>query len=142
VKLRPRLTLFTILLVVMVVAITSITTLLSVRFLLTREMKSNQMTIFNNFREAVFDALYLGDDLGIQAFSESLEKSVSSLAYAVFVDKTRGGIQLGGIESIERFRRLRPECQRIGNVGDNQNIYLKDTKGTSRTSATLSLLTT
>ena len=125
-KLRPRLTLFTILLVVMVVAFTSITTILTLTFLLRQEMKANQITLFNNFREAVFDALYLGDDLAIQVYSESLEKSVPALAYAVFVDNTRGSIHLGGIESLERFKRFKPKCQPVGNVGKKKKIFLKD----------------
>ncbi|OVE76517.1 hypothetical protein BVX98_05930 [bacterium F11] len=130
-KLRPRLTIFTVLLVILVVAFTSLTTVLSITYLLRREMKSNQLTLFTNFREAVFDALYLGDDLAIQVFSESLETSVPELAYAIFVDQSRGGIQLGGIESLERFKRLLPRCQRMGNLGPDSNIFLRDLKDES-----------
>jgi signal transduction histidine kinase len=109
-KLRPRLTIFTISLVVLVVTFTSLSTIISFRYLLRQEMKSNQLTLFNNFREANQDALYLGDDLAIQAYSESLEKSESGLAFALFVDHSRAGVQLGGIESLQRFKRQERIC--------------------------------
>lgn len=73
-------------------------------------MKANQITWFNNFRGACLDALYLGDDLAIQAYSESLEKSIPELAYAVYVDESRAGIRLGGLESLQRFDKLVPGC--------------------------------
>ncbi len=109
-KLRTRLTLFTVLLVLGVVAVTSFTTVISLRYFLRREMKLNQITWFNNFRRACEDALRIGDDLAIQAFSESLEKSVPELAYAVFVDESRGGVLIGGIESLHRFKKIDPGC--------------------------------
>ncbi len=109
-KLRPRLTYFTVSLILVVVAFTSISTVLSVRFFLRREMKTNQLTWFNNFRGACTDALYLGDDLAIQAYSESLEKSIPELAYAIYVDDSRAGIRLGGLESLQRFDKLAPGC--------------------------------
>lgn len=109
-KLRPRLTLFTVFLVVVVVGSTSVATIFSFRYLLRQEMQSNQLSFFHNFLEACQDALYLGDDYAIQGYSESLEKSVPGLAYAVFVDHTRAGIRLGGVESLERFKRNVPKC--------------------------------
>jgi signal transduction histidine kinase len=73
-------------------------------------MQRNQITLFNNFFESCQDALYLGDDLAIHSYSESLEKSVPGLTYAVFVDHSRSGIKLGGIESLQRFKRRVPQC--------------------------------
>lgn len=106
-RLRPRLTLFTVSLVVVVVTFMGVSTLLTLRYLLRVEKKANQLTLFNNFQQATRDALYIGDDLAIQAYSESLEKSVPGLAYAVFSDRSRG-VQLGGIESLHRFKRRDP----------------------------------
>lgn len=77
-------------------------------------MSQNQETWFSNFRGACTDAVYLGDDLAIQATSESLEKSIPELAYAVFIDESRGGIQLGGIESLQRLKKLAPVCPNEG----------------------------
>lgn len=109
-KLRPRLTLFTVSLILAVVAVTGVSTVFAFRTFMQREMKANQLTWFDNFRNAVSDATYLGDDLAIQAYSESLEKSVPELAYAVFVNETRGNARIGGLESLQRFAKLSPEC--------------------------------
>ena len=86
-------------------------------------MRQNQETWFSNFRGAVADAVYLGDDLAIQATSESLEKSIQELAYAVFVDESRGGIQLGGLESLQRFKKLSPICPEAGKSGLRPAVY-------------------
>lgn len=94
----------------MVVAFTSISTVLSVRYFLRSEMKASQLSWFNNFSGACTDALYLGDDLAIQAYSESFEKSIPELAYAIFVDESRAAIRLGGLESLQRFDKLSPAC--------------------------------
>ena len=110
-KLRPRLTIFTVFLILAVVAVTSVSTVLAVRTFMGREMKANQLTWFDNFRSACSEGLYLGDDLAIQAYSESLEKSVPELAYAVYVDETRGGTRLGGLDSLQRFDKLAPSCE-------------------------------
>ncbi len=93
-----------------VVAITGLSTVFTLRHFLRGEMHQSQETWFANFRGACTDAVYLGDDLAIQATSESLEKSVPELAYAVFIDESRGGIQLGGLESLQRFKKLSPRC--------------------------------
>lgn len=128
-RLRPRLTLFTVSLVALVVAFTSVSTIVSLRYLLRQEMRANQVTLFNNFREACYDALYLGDDLGIKAYSESLEKSVPGLAFAVFVDRSRG-ISLGGIESLERLRRLKPLCaEDLPIVANQSRVHASDLTG-------------
>jgi signal transduction histidine kinase len=74
-----------------------------------REMKANQLTWFDNFRTACNDAVYLGEDLAIRAYSESLEKSVPELAYAVWVDETHG-TRLGGLDSLQRFEKISPAC--------------------------------
>lgn len=92
------------------VSFTALSTIFSLRRFLRNEMKTTQETWFSNFRGATGDALYLGDDLAIQAYSESLEKSIPELAYAVFSDNTRKGIKLGGLESLERFKKLSPTC--------------------------------
>jgi len=109
-KLRPRLTLFTVLLVILVMTFTSLATLFSLRYLLKKEMKSNQLTHFNHFFEVCHDNLYVGDDLGVTTYSESLEKSVPGLAFALFNDNSRSQIRLGGLESLERFRKFNPSC--------------------------------
>ncbi len=109
-KLRPRLTFFTVFLVALVVGISSVITVLSLRYVLGNEMESTQRTLFNNFFEASHDALYLGDDLAVQGYSESLERSVTGLAYAVIIDRSRSGVQLGGLESLQRFKRVQPKC--------------------------------
>ncbi len=125
-RLRPRLTIFTISLVVLVVACTSLSTILSFRYLLRQEMKSNQQTLFQNFLGACQDVLYLGDDLAIQAYSESLEKSVPGLAYAVFVDHSRVGIQIGGVESLQRFRKNNPECGSTEEMSQKGVPFVRD----------------
>ena len=89
-RLRPRLTLFTILLVVTVVVFISILTLLTLRFIMRQEKTSNHLALFKNFSQTCQDALYIGDDLGIKVFSESLENSVPGLSFAIFVDRSRG----------------------------------------------------
>ncbi|MCG3204162.1 MAG: Adaptive-response sensory-kinase SasA [Elusimicrobia bacterium] len=94
----------------MVVIFTGITTILTLRRFIRGEIENSQLAQFNNFLNACSDALYLGDNLAIQAASESLEKAIPELAYAVFVDDSRNGIQLGGIESVQRIKRLRPVC--------------------------------
>ncbi|MCB4757145.1 MAG: HAMP domain-containing histidine kinase [Elusimicrobia bacterium] len=109
-KLRPRLTLFTILLVAAVVVATSLSTILSFRYFLRREMTSNQKNVFNNFQQACRDALYMGEEGTIVAHSESLERSVPGLAYAVFADDSKTGAEWGGLESLERFHRQKPVC--------------------------------
>lgn len=76
-------------------------------------MQFNQETWFASFRSSCVDALYLGDDLAIQAASESLEKSIPELAYAVFVDNSRKGLVVGGMESVQRFQKLSPACPQI-----------------------------
>jgi HAMP domain-containing protein len=124
-KLRPRLTLFTIVLVALVVSITSVTSVFSLRYVLERDMESNQRTLFKNFQSASHDALYLGDDLAVQSYSESLERSVPGLAYAVFVDDSRPGIQLGGIESLQRFKRVKPQCPASSQEGESPKIDVK-----------------
>lgn len=113
-KLRPRLTVITILLVIVVVAFTSLSTIFTLHYLLQQELKTDQLSVFDNFRESCQDALYRGDDLGIKVVSRSLEKSVQGLAYAIFVDHLRKGITLGGTESLERFKRLTPACPSKG----------------------------
>lgn len=92
------------------VAFTGVSTVITLRHFLRGEMRTNQETWFTNFHSACTDALYLGDDLAIQAYSESLERSVPELAYAVFVDNSREGLVLGGLESIQRFKKLTPTC--------------------------------
>lgn len=92
------------------VVLTSISTVVSFRFLLQREMKSSQLTLFKNFYSATRDALYLGDNPAISTHSESLEKSVQGLTYAVFLDHSRAGERMGGIESLQRFKRRTPNC--------------------------------
>ncbi len=109
-KLRPRLTIFTLSLIVAVVAVTSVSTVLAVRSFMRREMKANQLTWFDNFHRATEDALYLGQDLAVRAYSESLEKSVPELAYAVYVDAINPGSRLGGLDSLQRFDKLAPAC--------------------------------
>lgn len=131
-RLRPRLTLFTVSLVLLVVLVTSFATMFSLRYFLRREMKASQLTWFNNFREACEDALYLGDDLAVQAYSESLEKSIPELAYAVFQDASREGIQLGGIESLHRFRKLSPRCPDTALPVDQDGPVQQDTAGASQ----------
>jgi len=93
-----------------VVAFSAVTTVLSLRLFLRHEMDANQIASFNNFRDAVVDALYIGDDLGVQSASESLQKSIPELAFAVFLDRGRTGVRLGGLESLERFQKLDPRC--------------------------------
>jgi methyl-accepting chemotaxis protein len=126
VRLRPRLTIFTISLVVLVVACASLSTILSFRYLLREEMKTTQQTHFQNFLGACRDVLYLGDDLAIQAYSESLEKTVPALAYAVFVDHSRVGIQIGGVESLQRFRRNPVECGETEEMRQKGLPFVKD----------------
>ncbi len=89
-------------------------------------MSSNQTSFFNNFLEACEDAIYLGDDFSIQGYSESLEKSVPGLTYAVFVDHSRAGIRLGGLESLERFKRSVPECPPVVGERPPRDPYMKD----------------
>lgn len=115
-KLRPRLTLFTAVLIIFSVTLIGITTHLSLRYALRQESSSTQRTLFRNFHQSVYDALYLGDDLAVRSASESLEKSVDGLAFATFVDESRGAIVIGGLESAQRFKRLNPVCS---NVSEN-----------------------
>ncbi len=86
-------------------------------------MQFNQETWFASFRSSCVDALYLGDDLAIQAASESLEKSIPELAYAVFVDNSRKGLVVGGMESIQRFRKLSPACPQISQESTDPFIH-------------------
>jgi histidine kinase len=96
-----------------VVAFTGVSTVLTLQYFLRNEMQFNQETWFASFRSSTTDALYLGDDLAIQAASESLEKSIPELAYAVFVDNSRKGLVLGGMESVQRFGKLSPACPQL-----------------------------
>lgn len=89
-------------------------------------MTLNQLTWFKNFHRTCTDALHLGDDLGIQAYSESLEKSIPELAYAVFVDNTRQGVRLGGVESLQRFGKLKPVCPPEQTRGDASEPYMQE----------------
>src|SRR5262245_55748165 len=73
-------------------------------------METNQLRLFKNFEQASYDSLYLDDEFAVQSHSESLERSARGLAYAVFIDVARPGVQLGGIESLQRFNRVKPEC--------------------------------
>jgi hypothetical protein len=116
-KLRPRLTLFTALVIGFTLSLISVTTLYSLRYVLEKESAETQRTLFQNFRESTQDALYLGDDLAVRSSSESLERSVAGLAFAVFVDESRPGIVLGGLESVQRFKRLSPTCATTASSG-------------------------
>lgn len=109
-----------------VVACTSVATILSLRYYLRNEMRTNHLTLFNNFREACEGALYLGDDLAIQAYSESLERSVPALGFAVFVDESRAGIQLGGLESLQRFKKFQPMCGSTPETSDSKGVFSQD----------------
>lgn len=121
-KLRPRLTLFTALVIGFSLTLIGVTTLYSLRYVLERESAETQRTLFQNFREATQDALYLGDDLAVRSSSESLERSVNGLAFAVFVDESRNGIMLGGLESVQRFKRLAPGCSSDGTNSSAQTF--------------------
>jgi signal transduction histidine kinase len=70
----------------------------------------------------------LGDDLAVQAYSESLEKSISELAYAVYIDGSREGVKLGGVESLQRYLRLKPQCPDEKSDGSGQHPYSEDIK--------------
>jgi signal transduction histidine kinase len=92
-------------------------------------MQFNQETWFSSFRGSCVDALYLGDDLSIQAASESLEKSIPELAYAVFVDSSRRGVVLGGMESIQRFGKLSPACPPIARESTDPFMQEENLRG-------------
>ncbi len=125
-KLRPRLTLLTVLLVVAVVAFTSFSTIMSFQYFLRREMISNQRTLFENFKQACHDTLYYSDDLGLKIRSESFERSIPGLAYAVFVDEGRGNLQLGGVESLRRFKKQNPVCEETPGGGGIAHLAMNE----------------
>ena len=129
-KLRPRLTIFTVSLVIVVVAFTSLSTVFTLRFLLHRELVTSQARLFHNFLRSVQDAVYVGDPASIVATSESLEKTASGLAYAVFVPE-RGKRPIGAIESRERFKRLKPVCTAPAGEPKDGPVFADDERSPS-----------
>jgi signal transduction histidine kinase len=88
-KLRTRLTLFTVLIMTLVVAGTSASTVFLLRKLLFAESRNNQKTLLDNFRKVCEEARVTGEDLTLYNYTETLRKSVPGLVYAAFVDTER-----------------------------------------------------
>jgi hypothetical protein len=56
------------------------------------------------------------------------ETSISELAYAVYIDGSREGVKLGGVESLQRYLRLKPQCPDEKSDGSGQHPYSEDIK--------------
>src|SRR5262245_9627493 len=83
-KLRTRLSLFTVLIITLVVAGISISMLFFIRKLFLTEIKNNQITTLNNFRKVCEESIAVSDPLVVNNYSESLRKTVPGLVYAAF----------------------------------------------------------
>ncbi|MFN0118313.1 MAG: ATP-binding protein [Elusimicrobiota bacterium] len=110
-KLRARLTSFTVFLVLLVLIFSTAVSVFTIKYFLSNEVQITQQTWIGNFKKTLEESLYSGDDLAIQSYGETLERTIPELGYAVFVDQSRGAILLGGLESIQRFKKLSPECK-------------------------------
>ncbi len=87
-KLRTRLSLFTVIIITLVVAGISVSMLFFLRQLLYSEIENNQKTTFDNFKKSCQDAVVVvRDPLAINEYSETMKKTVPGLAYAVFVHR-------------------------------------------------------
>lgn len=88
-KLRTRLSLFTVLLMSLVVAGTSASTVYFLRKLLFEEARANQLALLNNFKKVCEEALITHDDVLLFNYTNSLSKTVPGIVYAAFVDVDR-----------------------------------------------------
>ncbi len=107
-KLRARLSLFTILIMSLVIMGTSVSTMFWLRKLLLAENQANQKTLLNNFRKVCEEALITHDDVLLFNYITSLKKTVPGLVYAAFVDTERQFI----IGNNETFTALFPDVTR------------------------------
>jgi signal transduction histidine kinase len=105
VKLRTRLSLFTILIMTLVVAGTSASTVYFLRKLLFAEQRINQKTFLDNFRKVCEEARITNDDVLLFNYINSLTKTVPGLVYASFVDTDRQLI----IGRTEAFSQIFPD---------------------------------
>ena len=86
-KLRTRLSLFTVLIIVLLVAGLSISTLFFLRRQFTAEFRIGQLTTLNNFQRVCKDVTEIGDNPAAASYIESLKKTVPGIAYAVFASR-------------------------------------------------------
>ncbi|HRY30374.1 MAG TPA: HAMP domain-containing sensor histidine kinase, partial [Elusimicrobiota bacterium] len=104
-KLRTRLSLFTILIMTLVVAGTSTATVFFLRKLLYAEARNNQKIALNNFRKVCEESLITHDDVLLFNYINSAIKTVPGLVYATFVDTDRQLI----IGKTEAFSQIFPD---------------------------------
>lgn len=86
-KLRARLTIFSVLLIVVLVAGISAGTIFFLRKLFRAELQQNQYTTLMNFRQVCEEAEEVRDPIIASNYVKTLEKTVPGLAYAVFVNE-------------------------------------------------------
>jgi len=86
-KLRARLTIFSVLLIVVLVAGISAGTIFFLRKLFRAELQQNQHTTLMNFRQVCEEAEEVRDPIIASNYVKTLEKTVPGLAYAVFVNE-------------------------------------------------------
>jgi signal transduction histidine kinase len=112
VKLRSRLSLFTVLIMTFVVAGTSLSTVYFLRLLLFQETRVNQRALLNNFRKVCEEALITHDDVLLFNYLNSLTKTVPGLVYASFVDTDRQLI----IGRTDAFSQIFPDIGRAASL--------------------------
>lgn len=86
-KLRARLSIFSVLLIVVLVAGISAGTIFFLRKLFRAELQQNQHTTLMNFRQVCEEAEEVRDPIIASNYVKTLEKTVPGLAYAVFVNE-------------------------------------------------------
>ncbi|HOW27877.1 MAG TPA: HAMP domain-containing sensor histidine kinase [Elusimicrobiota bacterium] len=108
-KLKTRLSLFTILMMTFVILGTSISTVYFLRLMLFDEIRNTQKNVLNNFRKVCEEALLTHDDVLLLNYINSLKKTVPGLVYAVFVDIDRQ-LVVGG-RSDDAFSQIFPSFE-------------------------------
>lgn len=86
-KLRARLTIFSVLLIVVLVAGISAGTIFFLRKLFRDELQQNQHTTLMNFRQVCEEAEEVRDPIIASNYVKTIEKTVPGLAYAVFINE-------------------------------------------------------
>ncbi|MBK6880245.1 MAG: HAMP domain-containing histidine kinase [Elusimicrobia bacterium] len=86
-KLRARLTIFSVLLIVVLVAGISAGTIFFLHKLFRDELQQNQHTTLMNFRQVCEEAEEVRDPIIASNYVKTIEKTVPGLAYAVFINE-------------------------------------------------------
>lgn len=118
-KLRTRLSLFTILIMTLVVAGTSASTIYFLRKLLFAEARASQKAILDNFRKVCEEALITHDDILLSNYINSMTKTVPGVVYAAFVDIDRQLI----IGRTDAFSQIFPDISQASAITTNEEGY-------------------